>query len=118
MPKFIKKPLNPWPTTEEIDQAVLDEKVDDVISMQRVAAYLGLTGSYPFRFVNADFPYLSFFKVGALVAVRISDLRRFLQWRQIVWNAWDAELCVAPLAATLTQEDTKPFTPYVPPYYC
>jgi len=110
-----------WLPDHVIDRMIDTPGCDELICRDRVRVYLGLDDVWALSHHQRldRFPFLKIVAIGGQRAIRISDLRRFLQWRQIVWNAWDAELLVSPVEVKHYYEEAPRF-PDKPPkgYVC
>ena len=81
----------------EIDAIIADPTKDDVILGERLAQYLGVTTDWLKGMnKNGSNPFLKPYPVFTFHVYRLSDVRKLLQWRQMVWNAFEEERMHTP----------------------
>ena len=79
-------------TDAEIDAEISDPKRDDLLTAERLCEYLGITkDGLKYMIKTAKHPFLTPYRVYQFDMYRISDLRRMLKWRKMVWNAAEME---------------------------
>lgn len=84
-------------TTGEIDAMLAKETVDELLTMNEVETYLGLTHWNLKTLVkNKETKYLKPHTLNRQDVYRVSDLRRYLAWRKMLWTAAEAEKIHAP----------------------
>lgn len=88
-----------WLTDDQLDEMIAEEGRDELIPLGRLLAYLGKVDKDAlFRYdLSPSFCYINRVIISDVYMFHLADVRRYLKWRAMVWNAWDAELLVAPL---------------------